>query len=117
MKHENEIRQICEIIGISIEKVLEKKRLTAQVDARHLIFKWYRDNARMTYMEIAKIFKKDHATVIHGCHKADALIKYDAHFKAIWSAVSKVLIPTDEAYPKFTSLQFKSKATSQPASI
>ena len=113
MKHENEIIKICAIIGIPLAKVMERRRKTEQVDARFLIYKWYRENARMTFMEIGKTFNRDHTTIMYGVSKADALIKYDEHFKVIWNAVSKVILPSKDV-PAITSLTYKSKATIQP---
>jgi chromosomal replication initiation ATPase DnaA len=71
----------CVQMATGVENILITNRKREQVDARRIAYIIYRDVYKMTYVEIGKIFNKDHATVMFGYKSGKQLLDYDKEFK------------------------------------
>ncbi len=52
-------------------------RQEANIQARAVVYSIMRDCLNMTYQSIGKVFKKNHATIMHGYKELPYMIKYN----------------------------------------
>ena len=78
-KRVKEIKEVvCEITGISVDDLHQRRRYRALVLPRHLCFKFIKENTDLTLKQIAQTFcgaVKDHTTVIHGLREVKGKLK------------------------------------------
>ena len=89
---ENHIIQIVEKnTGISKKLMSGRSHLQDIVAARHLAMLLIRKQAGLSFKHIAKIFKRDHSTVISAIKSAENRVEFDADFRNIYNKVIKDL--------------------------
>ena len=59
---------------MEIDNIFKKTRRREYVDARRILFYILRNNFLLTYFEIGRISKRDHATIIHAIKDFDYII-------------------------------------------
>lgn len=77
-KQNKRLRDIVKDI-FSVDVIKENNRIRSVVDAKRAYTKILRDEG-YSYQEIAKILKKNHATLIHYMRSVDTIIKSDPIF-------------------------------------
>lgn len=77
-KQNKRLRDIVKDI-FSVDVIKENNRIRSVVDAKKAYTKILRDEG-YSYQEIAKILKKNHATLIHYMRSVDTIIKSDPIF-------------------------------------
>ena len=75
----NQIKKLIQITSevFEIEDIYSTSRQTHFVFARAIIFYLMRNNLFMTYVKIAKVFNKNHATIMHAVKQLPYMLKYD----------------------------------------
>jgi len=66
---------------------LSNNRYRENVNGRIAISYYLRMHEKMTLMGIARILKKDHASVIHYLKQHQSLFKYDKEYKTLYSQI------------------------------
>jgi chromosomal replication initiator protein len=74
-------KTVAEHFGIPMELLLNGKHDRDLVDPRHMAISLVRQNTCLSTTRIAKLFNKDHSTVIHACHKVDNLCSVDKDYR------------------------------------
>jgi chromosomal replication initiator protein len=69
-----DIKKYSEIAGISIADLESKSRLT-EIVIRRQVYWYYLKQHGLSYTEIGRMFKKEHATVMYGVKKIIDLIE------------------------------------------
>lgn len=72
---------ICAEWGIPPARLYEKTRLRQVVEPRQLMFFWMAKNTKETLESIGAVYKKDHATVLHGKRAVENLIETNAEYR------------------------------------
>lgn len=89
---ENQIIQIVEKhTGISKDLMSGRSHLQEIVMARHLAMLLIRERIKLSLKEIARIFNRDHSTVLSSIKSAENRIEFDADFRNIYNKVIKDL--------------------------
>lgn len=78
---EDVIYQCCKMNDISQNEFYSKSRLRKIVDARTMAFYFLRNVLDYKYMELGRIFDKNHATIIHAVKKHDNMMEWDIRYK------------------------------------
>lgn len=95
------IQTVCRATGLSVVEVIYKTTRRQDItDCRHIIYYFIRryvpSNVRsdmpFQYEEIAKIFKKNHATVIFGVNKVDDFIRHNKPFRMKMEEINRILL-------------------------
>jgi chromosomal replication initiation ATPase DnaA len=69
---------------MEIDDIFKKTRRREYVDARRMLFYILRNNFLLTYFEIGRISKRDHATIIHAIKDFDYIIKADPILNGVY---------------------------------
>lgn len=69
---------------MEIDNIFKKTRRREYVDARRMLFYILRNNFLLTYFEIGRISKRDHATIIHAIKDFDYIIKADPILNGVY---------------------------------
>lgn len=72
---------VSEVFCVPVDKLSERTRIREVADARAVAMWWRRRNSTDSFSVIAKIYKLDHATVIHSVKKINQLIDVDREIK------------------------------------
>lgn len=75
--------------GIDIENNTRKREY---ILARSMYYKLLRENTKMSFQEIANIFKKDHATVLHSIKQLNGYMEYDVTLRADYAAIHSTFL-------------------------
>ncbi|HAI18190.1 MAG TPA: hypothetical protein DCM10_09305 [Xanthomarina gelatinilytica] len=71
----------------NIDDIYSKSRVTKYVYARAVVFYLLRKNHYMTFKDIADIFNKHHATVLHSIKEMPYMLKFDKNFEAKFNKI------------------------------
>jgi len=69
---------------MEIENIFKNTRRREYVDSRRILFYILRNNFLLTYFEIGRISKRDHATIIHAIKDFDYIIKADPILNGVY---------------------------------
>lgn len=69
---------------MEIDNIFKKTRRREYVDSRRILFYILRNNFLLTYFEIGRISKRDHATIIHAIKDFDYIIKADPILNGVY---------------------------------
>lgn len=69
---------------MEIDNIFKKTRRREYVDARRILFYILRNKFLLTYFEIGRISKRDHATIIHAIKDFDYIIKVDSILNGVY---------------------------------
>jgi len=69
---------------MEIDSIFKKTRRREYVDSRRILFYILRNNFLLTYFEIGRISKRDHATIIHAIKDFDYIIKADPILNGVY---------------------------------
>ena len=69
---------------MEIDDIFKKTRRREYVDSRRILFYILRNNFLLTYFEIGRISKRDHATIIHAIKDFDYIIKADPILNGVY---------------------------------
>ena len=75
------ILKVCNYYGISLDELMSKSRLRKIVDARNTLYYIFHKCYKMTSTEVAKIFNKNHATILSGANKIEGFMRFDKIFR------------------------------------
>ena len=71
---------VCNAVGVTVDKVISKRRTTDYVTARQLISYYSRMHTSMSLLSIGqKLGNRDHTTVLHNVQKIKNLIQTGDH--------------------------------------
>lgn len=88
--------QIVDIVSAQMElsslSVLSRSRKSHLCDARFICMYFMRNFKRMSYQAIGNVFNRDHATVLHGLRKCEALIETDEIFRHHLESVRNTIL-------------------------
>lgn len=74
----------CRIYGVDRKDMMGERQYRQLSDARKFVYLWARKNTRLTIEQIARIFNRNHATIIHGCSTMGELITIDKNLSKMW---------------------------------
>ena len=75
------ILKVCNYYGISLDELMSKSRLRKIADARNTLYYIFHKCYKMTSTEVAKMFNKNHATILSGANKIDGFMRFDKVFR------------------------------------
>lgn len=82
MRANTVIKRVCDALNVSRADLIGADRYRALVDARWICYLLLLDNVKgITKTRIARMFHRDHTTVVHGVQQAKILIKIDDKFQ------------------------------------
>lgn len=99
-KTEKVLRAVCEINNISINTLKSKQRIRYIVDSRTMAQFFMRDVMDLTFVQIAKEFGLNHATILHSCKKHLSLMEWDVRYKKKWEKLCFILMDDFPGYFK-----------------
>ena len=76
-EHRAILESVAEHYDLDVEELFNKRRHQGVVLARHMSMFLMKKYTRMTLTAIAKIYKRDHTTIIHACRQIDNLLETD----------------------------------------
>lgn len=83
------VESAAEVFGLTVEQILGGRRRADIAMARHIAMFVARRSTTLSLNQIAVAFDRDHTTVMHACHKIEALCKIDpvvaGHIEAVWA--------------------------------
>lgn len=82
-RNQSTIAEAAEFYGIGVDEVLGRGRDPRTVEARHAAM-WLLRARGLTFTAIARIFDRDHSTVLYACEKID---RDPARRAVLWSLV------------------------------
>jgi len=82
---------VCESLKIKPEIVLSSSRVREVVEARQLCMFFVRKLKELPYMKIGKMFRRDHATVIHAVNQVTNLLEFSYDFRTKYWKVANDL--------------------------
>ena len=82
----NQINEIKTFIEeeMNIDDMFKKTRRREYVDSRRIFFYILRNRFLLTYEEVGKISKRDHATIIHSVKTFEYIVKQDIVLNSIY---------------------------------
>jgi chromosomal replication initiator protein len=98
---EDVVQTVCRATGISVIEVLYKQTRRQDItDCRHIIYYFIRryvasnmrDDMPFQYEEIAKMFKKNHATIIFGVNKIEGFIRNNKKFRSQMEELNRIIL-------------------------
>lgn len=92
---------VCEAFGLSLDDMLGKRRLRSVARPRQIAMYLSRRLTCASYTIIAKVFRRDHTTILHGVRTIESLIEADATLRATVEALEISI----EAEPIHSSIQ------------
>jgi len=90
-KHANQIiNDVCDFYGITMPQIKGKSRLRSYVKARFVSMYLLRKRTDLTFMEIARMFHRDHTSVIYAFQTIEEVLslKYDNDYQ---NEIKKIL--------------------------
>lgn len=87
----NVISYISKVYNLSEIQIMSSSRHNNIVEARQVAFYLLRKKEHLTYLSIADIFKKHHATILHGVNLIDDYIRIYSHLQNIISNYKPVV--------------------------
>jgi chromosomal replication initiator protein len=90
-KHANQIiNDVCDFYGITMPQIKGKCRLRSYVKARFVSMYLLRKRTDLTFMEIARMFHRDHTSVIYAFQTIEEVLslKYDNDYQ---NEIKKIL--------------------------
>lgn len=94
---ENIINTVCEFYKIDAEGLKGKSRCRENVNARFVIFYFFRKYTKLTFKEAGLIFNRDHTTVIHGLATLNDIMQTEPIVKAEVESLESVISKLGEA--------------------
>ena len=85
------IKTVATFYNIKVADLLGTRRLKTLVRPRHVAMWLVRHHTELSFPEMGRVFKRDHATVQHGVRKIDALMKRDADLKNTVQSIQRNL--------------------------
>lgn len=85
------IKTVATFYNIKLGDLLGTRRLKTLVRPRHVAMWLVRNHTELSFPEMGRAFKRDHATVQHGVRKIDTLLKRDADLKNTVQAIERNL--------------------------
>ena len=92
------IEEICSRYNLNWSSVLSKSRVGVIVDARRLYCGLLRNIFGLTFLEIAEILNKNHATIMHNISKHDIFVKILKSYKRNYEEIESSLMLGDNYY-------------------
>jgi chromosomal replication initiator protein len=80
MESEQIIQIASSVTGVMVEDILSQNRHLPFADARKIAMSLCRDYTNSNWIGLAKIFKRDHSTVIVACRKTKIYLQVDDVF-------------------------------------
>jgi len=93
-KHANQIiNDVCDFYGLTPIQVKGKSRLRTIVKGRFISMYLIRKRTDLTFTEIARIFHKDHTSIIHACQTIEEVLslKFDNDYQDEIKKLSKII--------------------------
>ena len=84
------IKSTCNALDIERKKLESKSRKRDLVEARYIVFHILREKTANSLSNIAKVFGKDHATVLYGLKLHESMMNYP-HYRRKTEAVIKAV--------------------------
>lgn len=84
---------ICEAANVTREEVYSHDRHKPLVQARHAIWLLLHEHLNYPYAEIARLYSRDHTTIIHGVKRINKTDIHLAVIKGIRKVAPELLIP------------------------
>lgn len=81
----------CMVCNILEKDFRSRSRLRHIIDARRIVYSYCRETLRMSWLEIAKQFKINHATAIHHLKIHKQLIECDTFYYSKYNAFMKLI--------------------------
>lgn len=83
-------------------------RQRSYVLARSIFYKVLRDNTKMSFQEIASIFKKNHATVLHSIKQLEGYMEYDSSLRIDYITINRMFLDSIDKIltEKFVDVEF-----------
>lgn len=78
------IAGVAAAFKISVDDIMGESRFRRIAWARQAAYLLIRRERKLSYPQIGQIFGRDHATVVHGCHAAEARLESDPDFAAAY---------------------------------
>jgi chromosomal replication initiator protein len=76
----NLIDQFCKLYGCSWDDLTTKSRTSWKVECRYMIWHYMKTKYHLTPSLIARLFGKDHTTILHGLRQMQHRIESDSNF-------------------------------------
>ncbi|QDP55963.1 MAG: putative bacterial DnaA helix-turn-helix protein [Prokaryotic dsDNA virus sp.] len=91
--------------NISINRNTRQRRY---VLARSIFYKVLRDNTKMSFQEIASIFNKNHATVLHSIKQLEGYMEYDSSLRIDYITINRMFLDSIDKIltEKFVDAEF-----------
>lgn len=77
IRTDNIIRDVCETYEIELAELMSDTRLRSVVEPRQILFYILHKKLNLTSQKVAKMFGKNHATVLHGANSIKGFMEYD----------------------------------------
>ena len=91
------IKTTSYVSNIDVELIMGKCRERHLVDARRMIFSICIDLFHIPYLQIARYFDMNHATIIHHYRKHEHILRYDRVYERRYKAILE-LVKADFGY-------------------
>ena len=85
------VNTVADEFNITTKQLFLKSRKRELVDARRCVMFILREHYELTYSTIAKKFKCDHSTIIHGVKKTHELMRFDSEFQRKFISITNKL--------------------------
>jgi hypothetical protein len=76
---------VAEAFGVSVSALVSDRRTMDLAKPRFAAYAIYRDHTKFSLPRIARIFNRDHTTVMHGLKRVEELLAEDGYFKQCYS--------------------------------
>jgi chromosomal replication initiation ATPase DnaA len=84
---ENIIAAVCARTGIEERQLFGRKKDKSIAEARQLAYLLVRELTRLSFPEMARVFRRDHTTIIVGCKRGERRLQYDRWMREFYEAV------------------------------
>jgi len=85
------ISSISHVLKIPLKVLVSKDRKRDVVEARQIAMYFLRKNHNLPYTAIGRMFRRDHATVIHACRQVKNLLDYHIEFRKKYFRVASYI--------------------------
>ena len=92
IKTDNIIADVCNVYGIELNDLFSTSRFRILVEPRQILFYILHKKMNIPCVKVAKMFNKNHATVLHGANNIKSFMEYD---KVLRQRVTDILIRND----------------------
>lgn len=86
------VDSVCLICNISQSEFYSKNRARHLIDARRFVYSYCRDNLELRFMDIAKIFEVNHATIMHHVRVHNELMIYDDYYEKKYDSFIELVV-------------------------